>query len=78
MKRKGSPEEKAWKYPRKGCRKEASLREGTYFEGYTFLGSVGDNLVTFVIHGFREPPANTDNTEIAPPLVYKDSCGKSA
>ena len=34
VKRKGvGSEEKGWRCPRKGCRREASLRQGTFFEG---------------------------------------------
>ena len=33
VKRKSSPEERAWRCPRKGCLKEVALRKGMFFEG---------------------------------------------
>ena len=52
--RKAGKEGAMWRCPRRGCRKEVSLRKGTFFEGisfddlcvmyYIFILAVGSNL----------------------------------
>ena len=38
--RKGCSDGVTWRCPRKGCRKELSLRGGTFFEGYLFYYTI--------------------------------------
>ena len=38
--RKGCSDGVTWRCPRKGCRKELSLRGGTFFEGYLFYCTI--------------------------------------
>ena len=44
VKRKDSPEKMGWRCPRKNCRKDITLRRGTYFEG-KLIGLTVSNII---------------------------------
>ena len=65
VKRKGvGAEEKGWRCPRKGCRREARLRQGTFFEGelsfllYPSRSPNCSNLLTYTTVHTAEPKLN--------------------
>ena len=78
MKGKGCPEEKAWRCPHKGCRKEATLRGGTFSEGKIHEGIRGGyhkgrvGMRSWDL--LRSHSQGVNTSAIVTPLVQQDSC----